>query len=370
MRIGLDGRFYRSGTGGIGRYTRELVKHLLDIDRENQYILFLTADDRDECTLHAQNLTKRVIPIPHFSIAEQMALPSLLKKERLDVTHFLNFNHPLFYSGRYLTTIHDLTMNFFPVGRQKLPILRQAYLLTMQHAATGSSAVIVPTETVKRDVIKYLHASPEKIEVIYEGVEMPACAIARPQKNYLKTVGITKPYLLFVSQWRPHKGLEVLLNAFEIVKKQHDVQLVITGKPNDQFPEIPAAIQASPNRNDIITPGFVDDELLDALYAGAELFVFPSWYEGFGLPPLEAMARGVVVASSNTSVMPEILGQAAAYFDPYQPKDIARSIDQVLSDRTLQHELKRKGLAQAARYSWRTMAKETLALYRRIYETK
>ncbi len=366
MRIGLDGRFYRASTGGIGRYSRELVKYLLQIDSENEYILFLTPADAQECDLYAPNLKKITTPIRHFTFAEQQKLPAVIAKEKPDLVHFLNFNHPVLYRGPYVTTIHDLTMNFFPVGRQKLPILRQAYLAVMQHAATGSNKVIVPTKTVKNDVVKYLHASPKKISVIYEGVEMPACAIARPQKDYLKKNGISKPYILFVSQWRPHKGLGVLVEAFSEIKKKHDIQLIITGKANAQFPEIPGAIEASPHRDDIVTPGFVDDELLDALYAGAELFVFPSWYEGFGLPPLEAMARGLPVASSNTSVMPEILGDAAVYFDPHNPVNVAKVITETLSDKEQLKALRKKGFTQAAKYSWRKMAEETLELYKQV----
>lgn len=363
MRIGLDGRFYRSKTGGIGRYTRELVKHLLQIDSNNQYVLFITPADKAECTIAAPNLKKVVVPIKHFTLAEQFKLPRELKKEHPDLVHFLNFNHPLSYREPFITTIHDLTMNFFPVGRQKLPILHQAYLVAMRHAARAANAVIVPTKVVKNDVVRYLDGTPKNIHVIYEGTEILSSAIAKPEREYLAENGITKPYILFVSQWRPHKGLGVLVEAFAKIKEQHDIQLVITGKANPQFPEIPQAIDSSPYRGDIVTPGFVDDELLDALYAGALLFVFPSWYEGFGLPPLEAMARGVPVAASNTSVMPEILGSAAIYFNPRDPVDVAKVISETLSDKEKLEELTKKGREQAKKYSWEKMARETKALY-------
>lgn len=365
MKIALDGRFYRAATGGIGRYSRELIKNLLALDGNNQYFLFLTPEDSAECKLYAPNLKRIVTQTRHFTLAEQLKFASEIGIHQPDVTHFLNFNHPLNFNRPFITTIHDLTMNFFPVGRQKNILLRQPYLAVMRHAASAD-AVIVPTETVKKDVVNYLHARPEKIEVIYEGVEMPTGALARPKKEYLAKIGITKPYILFVSQWRPHKGLAVLIEAFSQIKKQHDIQLVITGKANPQFPEIPAAINASPSRADIVTPGFVDDDMLDALYASTELFVFPSWYEGFGLPPLEAMARGIPVAASSTSVMPEILGEAAAYFDPRQAADMASTISRVLDNESERNDLKQKGLKQASKYSWQKMAQETLALYERV----
>ncbi len=365
MRIALDGRFYRASTGGIGRYTRELVKNLLASPSRHEYFLLLTPADAAECSLEANNFHKVVTPIKHFSLAEQFKLKRDLSQLKPDLTHFLNFNHPLNYRQPFITTIHDLTMNFFPVGRQKIPGLRQAYLKVMKHAATAADAVIVPTEAVKHDLITHLRALPEKVTVIYEGVEIPS-SVARVKKTLLSQLGIRKPYLLFVSQWRPHKGLGMLNAAFEMIKKEHDVQLVVTGEANRQFPEILANLNNSQYRDDIITPGFVDDELLDTLYAGAKLFVFPSWYEGFGLPPLEAMARGVPVVASNTSVMPEILGDAAAYFDPRDPKEIARTINHLLHNPKLLKDYEILGLKQAAQYSWQKMARETLDLYEKI----
>lgn len=370
MRIAIDGRFYPAVKGGISRYTRELVRNLLTIDGENEYFLFLTPDGASECDLHFPNLKKIMVEIDYYTLAEQLKLGGELAKVKPDVTHFLNFNHPLFYSKPYITTVHDLTMNFYPVGRsQKSLIRRQAYLKLMHHACTDPEAVIVPTATVKKDLVEHLRADAAKIHVIYEGATEPSGAVAKPKKEYLAKLGITGPYLLFVSQWRPHKGLGVLVEAFnEIKKARPDLQLVISGKASDQFPEISAAVEASPFRKDIVTPGFVDDELLDALYVGAELFVFPSWYEGFGLPPLEAMARGAAVASSNTSVMPEVLGEAAVYFDPHSPADVARVITETLNDPGLLKSLRAKSLQQAAKYSWRKMAEETLALYTEVYE--
>lgn len=366
MRIGLDGRFYRSNTGGIGRYSRELIENLLKIDRDNDYILFITPEDEKECKVSAPNLKIVVTDIRHFTLSEQLKLSSVIKAEKPDVMHFLNFNHPLNYSGKFITTIHDLTMNFFPVGRQRIPILRQAYLHVMRHAGTAPDAVIVPTKTVKDDVVSCLGVNPDKVHAIYEGASIPDSVSTKTKKGDLAKIGVTKPYILFVSQWRPHKGLGILVEAFNEIKKTHDIQLVVAGKQNPQFPEIPAAIEASPHRQDIIAPGFVSDDALDALYAQTELFVFPSWYEGFGLPPLEAMARGVPVAASNMSVMPEVLGDGAIYFDPKNYSDMARVINQALSDSKLLAELRKRGFAQVKKYSWKKMAQETLALYEKV----
>lgn len=366
MRILLDSRLYRQSTAGIGRYSRELIDNLIAIDKANTYILLLTPADAAECTVEAPNVEKVVTDIAHFTLAEQTKLPALLAAQKPDLVHFLNFNHPVGYRGKYITTVHDLTMNFFPVGRQRNPILRLPYLYVMQHAASAAQAVIVPTETVKRDVITHLNAPAEKIRAIYEGAPVVEGAAKPLTAEQRKKLGITKPYILFVSQWRPHKGLGVLVEAFAQLKKDHDIQLVVSGKPNKQFPEVAAAIENSPHRSDIVTPGFVDDDTLASLYASAQLFVFPSWYEGFGLPPLEAMARGIPVAASNASVMPEILGKGAAYFDPRDPVDMAQTIGQLLTDPKALADLTAKGTKQVKKYSWRKMAEETLALYNEV----
>ncbi len=368
MHIVLDARLYRRSTAGIGRYSRELIKELAAIDDHNHYTVLLTPDDAAEWATYSANFKKMVVPIKHFSLAEQFQLPGILDSLKPDLVHFLNFNHPLLYKGKFIATIHDLTMNFFPTGRQKLPILRQAYLMVMKHAAIAANAVIVPTQTVKDDVVRSYGALPQTIHVTYEGVEQPAGAVAKPKADYFKQIGITKPYILFVSQWRPHKGLGVLVEAFAKIRQQHDVQLVITGKANPSFPEIPALIEASSERAHIVTPGFVDDQMLEALYAGANLFVFPSWYEGFGLPPLEAMALGLPVAASNSSVMPEVLGDAAVYFDAHSANDMAQVISSTLANPGLLTQLRQKGPVQAKRYSWRKMAEETLAVYKKVVD--
>lgn len=365
MHVLIDARLYRRSTAGIGRYSRELITHLALLDQQTKYTLLFTPADDAECDLKAANFTRLVTDIPHFSVAEQTKLPKILADTRPDLVHFLNFNHPVFYhASPFITTIHDLTMNFFPVGRQKNPVRRLAYNYVMTHAATAADASIVPTKTVQEDVVSHLPVKADKVRVIYEGAPEVAGPIARPTKEDLAHLGIGKPYILFVSQWRPHKGLGILIEAFAEIRKKHNVQLVVTGKANPQFPEIPAAIEASPVRSDIVTPGFVDDEVLETLYAGTQLFIFPSWYEGFGLPPLEAMARNVPVASSNASVMPEILADAAAYFDPRNPSDVAKVISDLLANEDKRRRLVAKGKEQVKKYSWKKMAEETLALYR------
>ena len=391
MKIGIDARFYRKSTGGIGRYTRALIRELSKIDKENQYIIYLTPEDEkeydqqitinDQLSTHNEqrttNFQKKVINISHYSLAEQTKFLSILNKDKLDLVHFTNFNHPIFYRGKSIITIHDLTVLYFPVGKQqKDPFRRWAFTTVMNNAIKKSEKIIAVSKATKNDIVKTLNSDPKKIEVIYEGIDSDYSQKFRISnfefRNLKKKYNISKPYLLFLSQWRPHKGLPDLIKAFEILKSKFKIehQLVIGGKPNFAFPEILKAINDSPFTKDIITPGFIPEEDLPAIYAGADVFVFPSHYEGFGLPPLEAMACGIPVVAANVSCMPEVLGNAAEYFSCGDVDNMAQKINDVISDKNRKEEMIEAGFRQTKKYSWAKMAKETLQIYHKVLKSK
>lgn len=371
MKIGIDARFYRSSTAGIGRYTRGLLHNLAKIDQKNEYVIYITPEDNKEYDITAKNFKKVVIPIIHYSLSEQTKFLSILNKGNFDLVHFLNFNHPIFYRRSFITTIHDLTMLLYPVGRsQKSWIRKAAFRKVMKHACLKSNYVIAVSKNTKKDIIKYFHADPKKIKVIYEAYDDIYHNQYAKSKlvNFRKRYNLTSPYILFVSQWRPHKGLPELIKAFEILKEKYKTshQLVITGKPNKHFPEIGLAIRNSQFTEKMITPGFVPEADLPLFYNGATVFIFPSFYEGFGLGGLETMACGTPVASSNLSCMPEVFGQAAIYFNPHNIADMADKINTILTDKNLRRKIIAKGLTQAKKYSWRKMAYETLEIYKKI----
>lgn len=371
MKIAIDARFYRNTTGGIGRYTRALLHELEKLDRDNQYTIYITPEDDAEYDLRAKNFQKVISPISHYSIAEQTKFLNILNRGKFDLVHFTNFNHPILYRGKFVITIHDLTLMLYPSFSAKRSFIKKWGLgITMKNAIKKAQKIIAISKATKKDLVKVLQADPAKIEVVYEGIDPQYNT--RPIVYRLSSLAkykINKPYLLFISQWRPHKGILQLVEAFEILKKQFKIphQLVIVGKPNPDFPEIPKAISHSSFVKDIITPGFVDEEDLPELYRQAELFVFPSHYEGFGLPPLEAMACGTPVVASNVSCVPEILGKAAVYFDPYEPADIAKTVHTASTKEQKNKEIMvKKGLEQARKYSWKKMAAETLEIYNNV----
>lgn len=382
MRIAIDARFYRSSTGGIGRYTRNLIQELVNIDKDNQYTIFITPEDEEEydqkiqsSKVKNQNFRKFVIPITHFSINEQTKFLNILNKENFDLVHFANFNHPVLYQKKFITTIHDLTILLFPAkGAQKSFFRRLAFRKVFTHSLGSAKKIIAISNATKCDLVKHMHVNERKIEVIYEGIDknyQPINNGPRAEKFRIK-YGLDEPYILFVSQWRPHKGLPELIRAFEILKDKYFLEhkLVLVGKSDRNFPEIIESVDKCKYSKEIIRPGFVEESDLPYFYALANVFVFPSHYEGFGLPPLEAMASGVPVAASNISSVPEILDNAAVYFDPCNPADIADKIYQTLINADLKKEMIKRGLNQAKKYSWRKMAQETLQVYKDVLKNK
>ncbi|MCR4278277.1 MAG: glycosyltransferase family 4 protein [Candidatus Berkelbacteria bacterium] len=369
MKIGLDLRFWRSGTGGLGRYSRNLLKELLVIDQENSYTAIITPDDEPEFDLHAPNLTKLVVPTVHYSMSEQTKLPRILKAQNFDLVHFTNFNHPILYRRPFVVTIHDLIMHLYPTGAQKKSLIRKiAYRWTMRDCKRAKK-IIVPSESTRRDLVGMLHYRHDKIVITPEGSEKMFRVHTEREKIAVKErLGLPKKYLLFVSRWEAYKGLPALLTAHEKLAEQFpDLGLVICGRSDTQNPQIAELVKqkqaANPN---IVTPGFVSDEDLAAIYSAALTYVHPSMYEGFGIMVLEAFASGVPVVTSNTSSLPEVVGDAGVSVDPKNLDELANAIEKILINKELAEELVAKGLERVKQYSWRQMAASTLAVYRDV----
>lgn len=369
-RIGIDARMYGKQVSGIGTYIKNITEQIFELDKTNDYYIFLLPQNYDNYQPPHDKIHKIKVNLPWYSYQEQTTFLKTLNNCKLDLMHFPHFNAPIFYNRPRIHTIHDITPLFFPGHKQKSWWRRYAYLKTIKTSLKKSAKIITISQSTKADLIKYFQVPDEKIAVHYLGIEKAFKKIDNYAKiKELKTLfGITKPYLFFISAWRNHKNFEGLIQAFEILKKQEnlDYQLVLGGQEDHHHPKIREAISNSPVKEDIITPGFVRDDDLVTLYNGADLYVNPSLYEGFGFTGLEAMACGVPVVSSNLSSLPEALGEAAVYFDPRQPEEIARAIMTVLKDQSLQEKLITKGFEQIKKYSWGKCAQETLDTYRQI----
>lgn len=361
MKIGIDCRMYRSSIAGIGRYSQNLVKNLLELDHENEYVLFMTKEDAEEYSKNHQKSSKVkivIVEVAHYSIGEQTKFGSIIAQEQLDLVHFLNFNYPVNYKGKFVVTVHDLTLLFFPgMARSTNFIKRKAFYYVMKKACFRSNIVIVDAQSTKKDIINVFNTPSEKIRVIYLAADENKFVNTNDKKiNLQKKYNLTKPVILYVGQFRKHKNLDRLIQSFEILNKDLPATLVLIG----------GRLSENVQNKNIIIPGFVSDEELLAWYKEASVFVFPSLYEGFGLPGLEAMQVGTPVAASNVSSLPEIYKDAAIYFDPLKPEEIADKMKEIIQNEKLRQELIKKGKVIAKEYSWQKTAKETLKIYKEV----
>lgn len=359
--IVIDARIRRSTTG---RYADRLIEHLQKIDTFHRYTILLQPDD--PWKPKAKNFTALPCPYPQFSLnpLHQLGFAWQLYRLKPDLVHFTMTQQPLLYFGTIVTTTHDTTMYYFvrrgstPLLFYKLKMALYSFLVWWSHKK--SNHIIVPTETVSDEFAALQPFTKKKLVVTYEASE-PAMAVKAE-----KPESVDGDFLLYVGTAFPHKNLPKLIEGFEqLLKKRPNLKLVMTGKREEKhMVELIEWAKKRSSFENIILPGFVSDAELKWLYEHCQAYVFASLSEGFGLPPLEAMAHGAPVVSSNSSVMPEVYGPAAHYFDATDPKDIAAKIDEVLKDEKLRAELIRKGHDQLKKYSWSKMAEETLIVYK------
>lgn len=373
MKIGIDARMLGSGFG-LARYIQQLARELEKIDQVNQYVLFMRRENWEEFQPSQPNFEKILADIPWYGWAEQIKFPSLIKKQKIDLMHFPHWNVPLLYSGRFVVTIHDLIMYHFPrvaattLGPLAYWVKDRLHRLVIRNAVKMAAKIIVTSEFTKKDVHKTLGVPEEKMTVTYQA---PFVSPASPEKinlaAFFERLNINREYVLYVGAAYPHKNLNNLIQAWKIFEEQYpdDYQLVLVGQENFFYRQLSHYIRELSGHNIVFT-GFMPDEELGILYAGATLFVFPSLYEGFGLPPLEAMARQVPVAASDRTCLPEILDDAAYYFNPEKPREIAEAMQHLLIDKNLRQRLIEKGKNISAQYSWRELALATLQIYQSV----
>jgi glycosyltransferase involved in cell wall biosynthesis len=371
MKIGIDARMYGPKTAtGLGAYIQELIKHIKLLDDHNQYVIFMNNPEYENFKETA-NVKKVLVDCPWYSFAEQVKLPFIFWKHKLDVLHVPHFNVPILYPRKMIVTIHDITPVFFPGPKVKKSFFRKmAYSLVLKTALKRSKKIITISNHTKKLLVENLGAKEDKIEVVYLGLNtLFESKSHQPLSENLKNkLGISKNYLLYVGVWRDHKNLPTLILAYNQLRQagNYEGQLVLAGKPDDRYPEIMQTIKQSAFVEDIILPGFIDEQDLGYLYAGADIFILPSFHEGFGLVVLEAAAcQTPVVASSSTSV-PEIMGIAGCYFNPKEPEDLSKVLALVLSDQVKYQEMQNIGLKLTEKYNWRECVTHTIKIYEKI----
>lgn len=371
MKIGIDARLYRASAAGIGRYSQNLIKNLLEQDKENEYVLFMTPEDKKDFItqkIKSENFKVVETDIGHYTLSEQTKLKKLIEAEKCDLVHFTNFNFPVNFSGKFVVTIHDLTLFYFPGRSKKNIIYRLAYKYIFKKACKKASQIIAVSESTKKDIIKTFNIDSKKITVVLEAADDKT--FANPSSEYINKLkqkyDVDSPVILYVGQWRPHKNLLGLIDAFAELRKDTPAKLALVGKVDHAYPEIFKTIDKNQVLSDIIMPGFVNELELAAWYKIASVFVFPSFYEGFGLPGLEAMMAGTPVAASDRTSLPEIYRDAAAYFDPSKTQEIKTALRKVITDKRYSENLTKRGFEIAKMYSWARTARETLKVYKNI----
>lgn len=382
MRIGIDARFYGSVGKGLGRYVQKLIENLEKVDKNNQYFIFLLKENFDEFQPKNKNFKKILADYRWYTFSEQINMPKILNAYNLDAVHFPHFNVPIFYRKKFIITIHDLILLHFPTlkGTKLNPIFYwikfAAYRLAIGSAVRRSKKIITVSKFSKKDILaKYSFLKKDKVAVTYE-----ACDFKKEDNiktgdcgEILRKYGIIKPYLIYVGNAYPHKNLDKLAEAWNIFldknkdnKKFADVPyLVLVGKRDYFYDKLLEKIDKD-NIKNVISTGFVTDNDLNYLYKEAVAYIFPSLYEGFGLPPLEAMERNLPVAANEHGCMREILGRSAYYFDGKKSDSIVETIEKMFLDSALKNELVRRGRKKILKYSWKKMAQQTKDIYNEI----
>lgn len=357
-KIAIDAREINTTTG---RYVERLLHYLQKIDTKNDYAVLLKPADIDRWQPTAKNFTKIACPYKEFTFAEQFAYKRFLKKLRPDLVHFTMVQQPVLYRGRKVTTMHDLTtLRFTNPAKNRLVfwLKQRVYAFVNWYVPRTNKFIITPTEFVKKDVTEFAKVKPEKIVVTYEAAD----EITEPIEPIKELQ--SKPFIFYVGRPQPHKNLSRLLEAFVIVKKsQPELLLVLAGPKDKVYDRFIDEAKKLGIASSVVFTGFVTEGQLKWLYRGCKAYIFPSLSEGFGLPGLEAMLHRAPVVSSDTTCLPEVYDNAAWYCNPLDVYDIARSINEVLTNNELRNTLIRRGRERAKSFSWQRMAEQTLDVY-------
>lgn len=373
MRIAIDARALR--WAGIGRYTRSLLAALVTSPTDFEFTILVASADLDYWqrlqsswpTASQSKLQTVVVEGSYYSWREQLLFWRQLEAVTADLFHFTHFNLPLLFRRPYVVTIHDITRFMFP-GEQRQDLWQQvAYEQVFAQAVRHARQIISVSHTTTQALRGLPLSLSAPVTTIYEGVEdsfkQPIAPSVREKIKLL--IGTTDPYFLHVGVWMSHKNLPRLLLAFKaIVTKYPQLKLVLTGKPKPGYSNVLRQVQDLGLEQQVIFTGFVPSTLLPALYSEAVGLVFPSLYEGFGLPPLEALAVGTPVIAANVSSLPEILGPTAIYCNPEYVPSIQQAMEQLVRQPELGQHLRTMGKIRAQSFTWDKTASAHLAVYK------
>jgi glycosyltransferase involved in cell wall biosynthesis len=367
VRIGIDAR--KLHDFGIGTYIRNLLRQLARIDTRTEFVLLCRPEDSATLSALGDNFRAVVETAGNYSIAEQIRVPVALRREGVTLFHAPHYVLPPLVRCRSVVTIHDCIHLMFPQYLPNRMALTYARV-SIGMASRRATRVLTVSESSKRDILRFVDIPAEKIDVIYNayderfGIEPREEDVVRVRERYQ----LQDPFVLYAGNVKPHKNLERLIEAFDLVRARgfDQLKLVLIGDEISKYAALRRAVHSHQLHKYVRFLGYLPEATLAAMYRLAGVFVFPSLYEGFGLPPLEAMASGTPVVTSNVSSLPEVAGGAAILVDPYDPVSIADGIARILGDPALRADLRQKGLARAKEFSWETSVRRVREIYQEV----
>ena len=360
MKIGIDARLWNET--GVGRYIRALVSELGNIDKHNEYTLFLRYSQFKEVMLPNFKWKKVLADVPWHTIQEQFKMPAIYQAANIDLLHIPYFAVPILTRVPFVVTIHDLTISHFATGKatsHPIPIYwlkRLGYAMVLSQALKRARQIITVSETVKKQIMSEFSLSADKIYVTYESGSL------EPLKSKA-TVVTPQNYLLYVGNAHPHKNLERLVKAYALVKQKiPDLNLVLIGKSDYFYSKLKIWVN-SQRITGVKFIGEVNNDELVIWYKNALSFVFPSLSEGFGIPGLEAMSMDCPVIAADIPTFREIYKEAAIYFDPNSEVSMASVITDTIKSSQSREQLVKRGRERVQYFSWNKMARQTLEIY-------
>lgn len=367
MLIGFEASALQGCKSGVGYYAENLLGSMMKVAPEHDFMLF---SNRDMSAVWTPQASEKLYGERYFPVRAawmQAVLPGSLRRVRPDVCHFPNYLAPIFSDCPYVVTIHDMTLFITPRFHRFKKLVLDRTLIP--HVARKASSIITVSRSARDDIVRYLKVPRSKVRVVMNAVSPAFHRVT--DEAIIKAVhahyGLHVPYILYVGTIEPRKNLVRLIQAFAQLKKRGlPHKLVLVGQPGWRCEPIYAEVEKQSLQREVIFTGYVRFEDLPALYSGAESMAFPSLYEGFGLPVLEAMACGTPVVTSVSSSLAEVAGDAALLVDPYSVREITEALHRIHTNRGIASDLSEKGFERAAHFTWENAARSTLELYEQV----
>ncbi|MFZ0949498.1 MAG: glycosyltransferase family 1 protein [Candidatus Sulfotelmatobacter sp.] len=378
VKIAIDIR--RMTEFGVGTYIRNVVRTLGRLDHETTYVLIGSPSKVKEIGPLPPNFHTVALAEPERSLMGYREFRGVVRRHDCDLVHIPNlFSIPRGLSCPYVMTVHDI-LEHLSRTREQTGIWRSLHFQLTKRVLSGAARIFAVSNFTKLEIEKLFNIPPGRIEVVYNAIdERLLQGHARPgdRQMIVERYQVTYPFLLYAGRISPHKNVVRMIEAFSALKteleKDHlfpDLKLIIIGDDVSGNPDLRRTVIRSGVQNDVRFLGFVPIEVLRTFYDTAKIFVFPSLYEGFGLPPLEAMAHGTPVVTSNVSSLPEVVGNAAVLVHPENVFEIMRALHRVLLDQPLREKMKERSYRQAAKFSWEKSVRRIMDVYREVLSTK